>query len=217
MINPFLFGIIKRVKKMKDVKEIVLFFKDSIIYTPLDVAQDLLGRYPELGNPLILPVKNNKRAPLLVFNENADLQIQANFSAVTIVFNRNYFDKMSSIIFDIVDAFELVKAEFKRIGYVSSVFMSPKYVSKIKDKFLDSEEIEDVKEINLSWYRQLKLDKAYINCWERFITDTAHFNDLLCQYDFNTPIDKSICLDMKYIKEFVRVADEFVESRIEKL
>lgn len=45
------------------------------------------------------------------------------------------------------------------------------------------------------------------------MTDDEHFKDLLCQYDFNSRIDEEIDLDMKYIKEFIKVADEYIEDR----
>lgn len=198
---------------MKDTKEIVLFFKENTKFTPLNIAQELLSRYPELGSPLVLPETNNKKAPLVVFNECSDLQMQTNYNNFTVVCNHKYFDKINSIIFDIVDTLEEEGATFVRIGYVASIFLSPKYVDKAKEKYLNMEELSDIEEINLSWYRKLGISSGYINCWERLITDSAHFKDLLCQYDFNTPLGEVVELDMKYIKEFFKITEEFIDNR----
>ena len=198
---------------MKDTREIVLFFDENTEFTPINIAQDLISRYPELGSPIILPVGNNKKAPLIVFNENPDIQMQTNFNNFTIVFNHKYFDKTTSIIFDIVDAFENIGIRFIRMGMVASVFLSPKYVDKCKSRYLNMDNVGEVSEINLSWYFKLNVKDKDINAWERLITDSKHFNDLLCQYDFNTPIEEKIDLDMKYIKEFINVSTEFIESR----
>lgn len=198
---------------MKDTKEIVLFFKENTKFTPLNIAQELLSRYPELGNPIILPETSNKNAPLVVFNENDDIQMQTNYNCFTFVCNHKYFDNITSIIFDIVDTLEGEGAEFNRIGYVASIFLSPKYVDKAKDKYLNMEELNDIEEVNVSWYRKLGISTGYINCWERIITDSQRFKDLLCQFDFNTPVNIEVSLDMKYIKEFFKICDEFVERR----
>lgn len=200
---------------MKDTREIVLFFDENIEFTPINIAQDIISRYPELGSPIILPVSNNKKAPLIIFNENPDIQIQSNFNNFTIVFNHKYFDKTASIIFDIVDTFENIGIKFIRMGMVASVFLSPKYVDKCKNRYLNMDNVGNVDEINLSWYFRLSVKDKEINAWERLITDSKHFNDLLCQYDFNTPIGERIDLDMKYIKEFISVATNFIESRLD--
>lgn len=198
---------------MKDTKEVVLFFKEDTKFTPLNIAQELLNRYPELGNPLVLPESNKKNAPLVIFNENNDIQMQANFNNFTFICNHKYFDKINSIIFDIVDTFETENAKFNRIGFVASIFLSPKYVDKAKERYLNVENLSDIEEINVSWYRKLGISSGYVNCWERLITDSNHFKDLLCQYDFNTPVNVDIELDMKYIKEFFKICDDFVDDR----
>lgn len=198
---------------MKDTKELVLYFKENTNYIPLDVAKEILNRYEELGNPIILPESNNKNMPLIVFNTNPDFQIQANTKTFTIVVNHNYFDKLSSIIFDIVDALEEFKCEFVRLGYISNVFLSPKYVKIAQDRFLKMDNLEGISDINLSWYKKLEMKYGYINCWERMITDSINFKDLLCQYDFNSLVNDEINLDMKYIKEFIKLADEYIEKR----
>ena len=198
---------------MKDTKEIVLFFKEDTKFTPLKVAQELLSRYPELGNPLVLPESANKKAPLIVFNENSEIQMQTNFINFTLICNYKYFHKIKEIIFDIVDTLEGEGATFSRIGMVASIFLSPKYVERAQERYLNMEELDDIEEMNVSWYRKLGISSGYINCWERLITDSSNFNDLLCQYDFNTPIDTDVTLDMKYIKEFINITEDFIDDR----
>ena len=200
---------------MKDTKELVLILKENTSYTPIDVAKELSNRYEELGEAIILPTSENKKTPRIIFNNNPDFQIQGNMQTFTIVVRHNYFDVLPSIIFDVVDTLEEFNCNFVRIGYVSSVFLSPKYVKKSQDRFLNMEHIEEIKDMNLSWYRKLPMKYGEINCWERFITDSHNFNDLLCQYDFNSLATEEIKLDMKYIKEFIKYADEYIEKRID--
>ena len=62
-----------------------------------------------------------------------------------------------------------------------------------------------------------KLSSKYgdINIWERIIKDSNNFSDLLMQYDFNSIVGDKINLDMKYIKEFIKVSSEFIDSRVD--
>lgn len=198
---------------MKDTKEIVLFFKDEITFKPVDVAKEILNRYPELGNPIIIPESDNKNVPVILFNENPDLQMQVSFKMFTIVMNHSYFDKVTSIVFDIVDTFSEFKIEFARIGYISSVFLSPKYIEKAKKKYLNSKNNDEITDFNFSWYKRLECSFGSINCWERIIVDNNNFKDLLCQFDFNTIATDVISLEMKNIKEFFKLTNEHIEDR----
>lgn len=200
---------------MKDTKEIVLFFKEETNFSLVDASHEILSRYKELGEPIVFPDDGKTRAPLILFTKNPEFQIQVSRVSVGIVVNHNYFKKLESLIFDMVDAFEEIGCSFYRIGYISSIFLSPDYVKKAKNKFFKIEELEGVSDFNLSWYRKLKNKYSDVNCWERFITDSRSFNDLLIQYDFNTNVNETIKFEMKYIKEFVRTANEFIESRLD--
>ena len=94
---------------MKDNKEVVLFFDINTNFDSLSVAKELSSRYPELGNPTILPPTNDPKSPLIVFKENPDFRLVVSLSNVNFIINHTYFDNIASIAFDMVDAFE----EFK--------------------------------------------------------------------------------------------------------
>ena len=200
---------------MKDTKEIVLFFEENTNLSLVDVSKELMNRYSELGEPTLLPDNGKKKNPLILFNTNPDFQIQISRISVNFVVNHVYFEKIGTIIFDIVDTFEEFKCKFFRMGYISSIFLAPQYINKVKDRFLNSEHIDGIKEFNLSWYKILENKFGPINCWERFITDTSDFKDLLIQYDFNTPIEMNVDFEIKYIKEFIKTANNYIDSRMD--
>ncbi len=202
---------------MKDTKEIVLFFKENTSFSLVDISKEILVRYPELGDPIILPDNGKTRSPLILFNTNPDFQMQISRVSLNFVINHVYFKKIEEIIFDIVDLFEEAKCYFYRMGYISSIFMPSDYVDKVKDRFLCVDELEDIEDFNLSWYRSFNNKFGSINCWERFITNAVDFKDLLIQYDFNTPVQENINFEMKYIKEFIKTANDYIESRTDFL
>lgn len=200
---------------MNDNKEIVLFFDVNTNFDSLSVAKELSSRYPELGNPTILPPTNDIKAPVIVFKENPDFKLIVSFANVNFIINHTYFDKKISIAFDMIDAFEGFKANFTRIGYISNIFLSPDDIEKVKNKYLNRNELNDILDFNLSWYRELEIKDGILNCWERFITDHHDFNDLLCQYDINTPVGEKMDMNMKFLKVFFKESDEYIEKRID--
>lgn len=198
---------------MKDTKEIVLFFDKNTSYDTLKVAKEIVDRYPELGNPIILPEVEKQKTPLMVFNTNPDFQLQGNYYSINFVVNHNYFDKLSSIIFDLVDTLAEFNCNFIRLGYISNMFLAPQYIEKVKNMFLKLDHLDGVQDFNLSWYKKLETKIGNINCWERFITDSLDFDDLLIQFDFNSPINVTVDFDIKYIKDFIKLSNDYIEDR----
>ena len=201
-------------KNMKNTKEIILFYEKVPDFNLTDIAKEILDRYEYLGEPTIIP-RNENNTFLVVFNKNSELQIEINDKNVFIVMKHSYFNSLNSIVFDVVDTFEMFDTKFSRIGYISSNFESPLKIEKAKEKYLNVEEFKDVLELNLSWYRKIDFRSSYINCWERVITDTVNFKDLLLQYDINTLVGEKVDVDMKFIKDFFKTADDYVEKRMD--
>lgn len=199
---------------MKNTKEIILFYEKVPDFNLTDIAKEILDRYEYLGEPTIIP-KNENNTFLVVFNKNSEFQIEINDKNVLIVMKHSYFNDLNSIVFDVVDTFEMFDTKFSRIGYISSNFESPLKIEKAKEKYLNVEEFKDVLELNLSWYRKINFRSSYINCWERVITDTVNFKDLLLQYDINTLVGEKVDIDMKFIKDFFKTADDYVEKRMD--
>ena len=199
---------------MKNTKEIILFYEKVPDFNLTDIAKEILDRYEYLGEPTIIP-RNENNTFLVVFNKNSELQIEINDKNVFIVMKHSYFNVLNSIVFDVVDTFEMFNTKFSRIGYISSNFESPLKIEKAKEKYLNVEEFKDVLELNLSWYRKIDFRSSYINCWERVITDTVNFKDLLLQYDINTLVGEIVDIYMKFIKDFFKTADDYVEKRMD--
>lgn len=199
---------------MKNTKEIILFYEKVPDFNLTDIAKEILDRYEYLGEPTIIP-RNENNTFLVVFNKNSEFQIEINDKNVLIVMKHSYFNDLNSIVFDVVDTFEMFDTKFSRIGYISSNFESPLKIEKAKEKYLNVEEFKDVLELNLSWYRKINFRSSYINCWERVITDTVNFKDLLLQYDINTLVGEKVDINMKFIKDFFKTSDDYIEKRID--
>ena len=201
---------------MNDVREIVLYFNGGSKLVPVDIAKSLSDRFKDLGNPLVLNPDGSSVQPLVIFKENSSMMITVTQMTINMIIDGTYFDKMDTIIFDLVDLFNDMDIKFTKLGIVYSIFLSPKHKMTVRDKLLESSIIpEDILEYNVAFYRQLDLKKEKINAWERIITNNEKFEDLLVQFDFNTDNNPDRDINMKYIREFIKLADEYSEERID--
>ena len=200
---------------MKDMREIVLYFGKGCKLVPIDIAKSLTDRFEELGNPMVLtPDPRETHAPLVVFKDNPDFMATVTQMTINLVVNHSHFEKFETIIFDIVDAFDDLNISLVKMGLVYSIFLSPDKVEVAKNRLLNMDNLpDDLVDIRLSWYKKIPSKHGDINCWERVITDSDQFKDLLFQFDFNTNFDENANFDMKFIKEIVGIANDYTEER----
>ena len=198
---------------MDDIREVILYIDKNNKYKAVEAASELLNRWEELGDPIVIPEEKSAK-PLFAFTRNQTFQMEGGRSNVSFIVKEEYFDKIPSIIFDIIDTFEELGVSFKRIGYITSNFYPKSCIEKAKTIYLNEKAFDEpIEEINLSWYRKIPLFSNHINCWERIITDTMAYDNLLVQYDFNTPIDVIFDFDMRSIKEFLKVSHNYMKKR----
>lgn len=198
---------------MNDSKEICLYFEDYVNYNPMDIAKELCSRYSELGNPVILPVTNDRRAPVIIFQENNDFFLRCNHETLNLVVSHVYFNKIESIIFDIVDTFEEYNVKFVRIGYVNNLYFNEDKIEVVRNRYIKEEYTSDMEEFQLFMYKELNTKCGNINAWERLISEGNRKHELLIQFDFNSKQEEKLEFDMKYIKEFIKVSNDYIESR----
>ena len=201
---------------MDDRREVVLYFKGGSKLVPLDIANSMSERFKDLGNPLLLNPDGQGVQPLVVFNENPEMMISVTQMTVNMIVDNKNFDKLDTIIFDLVDLFNDLDISFVRMGIVYSMFLNKKSKDYVMTELVKNSLVpDDVIDFNLSFFKKVDLKKEKINCWERYITGNEKFDDLLVQFDFNSEVDENKDFNMKYIKEFIKVADNYIEGRID--
>ena len=198
---------------MNDSKEICLYFDKDIKYNPIDIAKEIQDRYKEIGNPVVLPTSNNKDFPVIIFQDNPEFFLRSGFNTLNFVVNHTYFKKLETIIFDLIDIFEDKDVKFVRIGYVCNQYLNKDAVDKYRKEYLNDKKTADMEEYQIYLFKELNTKYGNINSWERVISEGNKRHDLLLQYDFNSKQEDKIDFDMKYIKEFIKVSNEYIESR----
>lgn len=200
---------------MTDTKEVVLFFNEGSSFNPLDIAKEIINRIPDVGDPIIMPTNNsNNNLPIVMFSTNVDIKIQINRISVNILVTDKYFESLTSFTFDLIDLFEDNKCSFNRLGYITSLFMSPKEAEILEKRYINIDAIGNPTEYNLSFYHELSLGNEKINAWEKVIKDPDHIKDLLCQFDINNKKNQDLKLDMKYLKKYFKLADEYIQEKV---
>jgi hypothetical protein len=201
---------------MNDVREIVFCFNSGSKLVPVDIAKSLSDRFKDLGNPVVLNPEGNNIQPLIVFKENPSMMVTMTQMTINMIIDSTFFDKIDTITFDLVDLFNDLKIEFVNIGVIYSLFFSEKHKELCMNKFLNVENLpNDFEEFNLAFFQKIKYKKDYLNCWERLVTNSEHFNELLVQFDINCLAIEKVDIDMKFIKEFLKIIDEHIEERID--
>ena len=201
---------------MDDLREIVLYFKEGCPLVPIDIAKSICDRFKDIGAPVVLTPEENTNQPLVLFKENPEMMVTVGRMTVNMVLQEKYFEKMDTIIFDLVDLFNELKITFNSIGLIYSIFLSEKDKEIITKKIFNIDNLpSDVEEFNTAFFKKLKYKKEYLNCWERLITNSDNFKGLLVQFDINCLSLPPVDIDMKFIRELLKIVNEYTEERIE--
>ena len=201
---------------MDDLREIVLYFKEGCSLVPIDIAKSISDRFKDIGSPLVLTPEENPNQPLVIFKENPEMMVTVGRMTVNMVIQEKYFEKMDTIIFDLVDLFNELNITFGNIGLIYSVFLSEKDKEIITNKIFNIDNLpSDINEFNTAFFKKLKFKKEYLNCWERLMTNSESFNGLLVQFDINCLSIQSIDLDMKFIRELLKIVNDYTEERLD--
>lgn len=198
---------------MKDTTQIALFFEEGTEYNPASLSSKISEKIKEIGYPILLPMNPNipkeANAPIIIFDQNPDLKIQANYNNIVITCFNNYINKIVDIVDIIYDIFNENKIKFYRIGYVPTKLLDIEEKEKISKKFMNDVATNDYQ---FSWLRTLEFKEIEINCWERNITNSIEYEGLIKSFDFNTKPDDQIKINKEFISDFVEFCDEYMNK-----
>ena len=73
--------------------QITLFFAKDTIFKIIELSNSLFENIANLGDPILLPnnqaVPKEANFPLIIFNQNREIQITANFQSIIISIEKN--------------------------------------------------------------------------------------------------------------------------------
>lgn len=201
---------------MKDSIQLTLFFNEGTMYNPAVLSSKIIKKYPEIANPIILPINTEApkeaNVPFIVFNQNLNFQLLSNFNNLTITLKDSFIEKNVEIICGVYDILSGESIKMNRIGYVPTILLDKDRDKEFRSKYMISDDLTDVVDYQFSWLKNLKMGDLVFNCWERTITDSANIKGLLKIYDFNTKPKDKVDINKKFIKDFINYCNKYIDK-----
>ena len=155
--------------KLKNIST-VLFFKNMIDYNSLELANKIVEKLPQLGQPNIfnlpkdIPNEIRLQAPKLVFNSSRDLSL--NLTTTNAELNINSIEDVQTVknIVELLnDAINNQGIQIQSVGIVYDYIDFDCNFDKIKNTFYKDELLESDL-ANSSWYKK----EDNLNIWKMF-------------------------------------------------
>lgn len=203
------------VRTMMNNYEIGLFFNRKYIYDPINVAEELKRNFTDLGEVIILPVDENNNNPVIIFDKNPDFTIYASLTNIIIKLSEKKYPYIKEVLSIILNIFKNEKIEFSRIGLVNTVVLGEKEKNLFVNNAIETREIIEAKEIELSYFQNINYQDKILNCWKRYITNREIFYVVA---DINTRAEDTFEVNIKMAMKFIEFALKYMEeSQLVKL
>ena len=200
---------------MNEHIQIALFFPERVIYDPTKLCNALLEKFPELGQPIILPFdisanQDNGGIPVAIFSQTSEMNLTLTFNNfVFTLFEDKREEKLNILksFFEIADNFNL---KFSRIGYVNNILMPESEILNFKKSKFKDLEIINSEEFQISWFNKITIDDIILNYWQSYNTKKDLTDDLFVTHDVNTLSDEKYDINFNFISKFIKSVDNFL-------
>ncbi len=166
--------------KLKNVHT-VLFFRNTIEYNSLQVANKILSKLPQLGQPNIfnlpkeIPNEIRKQAPTIIFNNNKEVSL--NMTIVSLELNVSTIESMNEsrdLVLLLYDVLLEEGIQIQSIGIVHDYVCFDFNFEKIKTIFY-KDEILQSDLVNCSWYKK----EDGLNIWKVINVEEKNYKKVL--------------------------------------
>lgn len=201
--------------------QIVLFFKTTMEYNTIKLANSINEKLPELGQPNIFSIPNDVpteikiQAPRILFNSTRDINITITTTKLDIFFNNNVIDK-ENFIKNIYESLLENNLTIQAIGIVYNYISNNIKIEKLQNYFNDKE-IKESDLLNFSWHKK----SESLNIWKNIETqENGEILNLRYTIDINNlGNNNDMLIDeiIGIIKKSVTITNEAVEKISEEL
>ena len=202
---------------------IVLFFRNIVEYNSLELANRILCKIPQLGQPNIFNLPNDipneirMQAPRIMFSNSKNINININITNLELnITTLESFEELKSLIDLLYDSLEEQGIQIQATGSVRDYINFDCNFEKIKEIFYKDELLESDL-ANSSWYKKEK----DLNIWKVLnieekndkkslsvrvdINNKGNLNNMIKE-EVNTMLEKSS-----------KIANDFKNELIEKI
>ena len=198
--------------------QITLFFAKDTIFKIIELSNSLFENIANLGDPILLP--NNQAGPkeanfpLIIFNQNREIQITANFQSIIISIEKNENINIEELMLKINSILIENEINVVRIGYGYKIEMDKQKADFFKNKNFVYDEIKNSINFELSWLTEIIINNLKVNCWQRYFTSQQSEN-LNIIFDINTKAEEENEISNEFLKQFITEAEEFIKNKLQ--
>lgn len=198
--------------KMKDEKQLVLFFSKGTKVDNTILAAKLKEKFDILKDPIVIPFNpNNPEQPLIIFNRG-EISLTVGAIDVSIIYDKKIHKEVYDTVIEIIELFENLDYSFERMGYISTFLHSKKERENFIDKVF-KEKVVAESEFNLSWYKKDLIDSVSVNVWQKGLTDLMNGIEFVSIYDINTPINEVYNITSEFLSDFLKKCDKYIAEK----
>ena len=191
---------------MRNSITVVLYFEKETIFNPNIISTKLNEKIENIGNSINLPintgVSEDANIPIIIFNQNKNINITANFQQISITLFDNMINKVDDIVKKVFNIFS-DNYKFVRIGFVINKILDSEYIEKIKNEIKCNNEDIFTYDFKLAWLTELTMNNIKINFWKNYFSDKENTDKILMVLDFNTKAEEKIVVDIDFIFKFL--------------
>ena len=191
---------------MRNSITVVLYFEEGTIFNPNIISTKLNEEIENIGNSINLPintgVSEDANIPIIIFNQNKNINITANFQQISITLFDNMINKVDDIVKKVFNIFS-DDYKFVRIGFIINKILESEYIEKIKNEIKCNNEDIFTYDFKLAWLTELTMNNIKINFWKNYFSDKENTDKILMVLDFNTKAEEKIVVDIDFIFKFL--------------
>ena len=191
---------------MRNSITVVLYFEKETIFNPNIISTKLNEKIENIGNSINLPintsVSEDANIPIIIFNQNKNINITANFQQISITLFDNMINKVDDIVKKVFNIFS-DDYKFVRIGFIINKILESEYIEKIKNEIKCNNEDIFTYDFKLAWLTELTMNNIKINFWKNYFSDKENTDKILMVLDFNTKAEEKIVVDIDFIFKFL--------------
>ena len=191
---------------MRNSITVVLYFEKETIFNPNIISTKLNEEIENIGNSINLPintgVSEDANIPIIIFNQNKNINITANFQQISITLFDNMINKVDDIVKKVFNIFS-DDYKFVRIGFIINKILESEYIEKIKNEIKCNNEDIFTYDFKLAWLTELTMNNIKINFWKNYFSDKENTDKILMVLDFNTKAEEKIVVDIDFIFKFL--------------
>ena len=203
--------------------KIVLFFSKILENSSVKLANSIMDKISELGEPSIFnipeeaPNEIKMQMPKIIFDNSKDINVIVTNVNINITINIDNVELIKDKVKQIYDALIENSIKIQAIGIVNQYLYYDINFEKVKEIYYKDDEVKNSDLLNMSWYKK----ENDINIWKTInIEEKDNIKNMILNMDINN-LGNEKDITIKNIEDFInmqyKITSGFVKDLEEKI